>query len=186
MEVKPLALFVDKLLKNKILLSIFSLVIFGFLSTATAEQPAASKPATSSPAALKPATPEMEQTAQAISETMMSPFCPGRTISSCPSPQARDLRSQILTWLEQGNDETWIKNNLRVIYGEDVKGQPESSGFGLVGWLMPPVFVIVALLLVVLKLRNMKLSAAAQTGTPPADPDAKQKLAEELKFRLQH
>jgi len=105
-----------------------------------------------------PPPDKLELEAQAISETSMSPFCPGRTISSCPSPQARELRGQIHTWLQQGYSPEAVKNQLLLIYGEDVRGTPQTEGFGIVGWTMPAVFVILSLALVFIKLRKMKPS----------------------------
>ncbi len=126
---------------------------------------------------------QLETAAQAISETSMSPFCPGRTISSCPSPQARDLRGQIHTWLSQGYSEEAVRNQLLLIYGEDVRGTPQSEGFGLVGWTMPAVFVLLSVALLFLKLRRMKSEKRPPEQAIALDADAERRVDEALRRR---
>ena len=129
---------------------------------------------------------QLERTAQDVSESMMSPFCPGRTISSCPSPQARELRGQILQWLTQGYSADAVKNQLRMIYGEDVKGAPDAEGFGLVGWVAPFIFILVALAAVVLKLRQMKTSNQGLPSATAVKTEIAEQLAQVRKERLSH
>jgi len=131
------------------------------------------------------AVPESsEELAQEISETTMSPFCPGRTISSCPSPQARELRSQIRSWFDGGSTKEQVIERLLTAYGEDVRGEPQAEGFGLFGWLIPPLFILASFLFVLRKLRRMR--RVEESGTQVSDPDsvAKQRVADELKARL--
>jgi cytochrome c-type biogenesis protein CcmH/NrfF len=166
-------------------------------SAAQAAAPAAQPPgignsSTAQTAAAVPVAPpaiessgpqtELEQTAQEISESMMSPFCPGRTISSCPSPQARELRAQILEWLQSGYSPEAVRKQLLVIYGGDIKGEPDKAGFGLVGWLMPSIFVLLAFAVVFFKLRRMKYPPSAKPQT--ADAEARRKVELELKKRM--
>ncbi len=125
---------------------------------------------------------DLDKLAQEISETTMSPFCPGRTISSCPSPQARELRGQIHTWLNSGYSPDAVRNQLFTIYGEDVRGTPESEGFGLVGWFAPAVFVILSLAIIFRKLGRMKRKTEEHLSTPDAAVEAR--VAAALKERM--
>jgi cytochrome c-type biogenesis protein CcmH/NrfF len=47
-----------------------------------------------------------------LSHDLMSPYCPGRTIASCPSPQARKLEAQILEQAEHGKTRVEIEEDL--------------------------------------------------------------------------
>lgn len=100
---------------------------------------------------------DSEQIAQKISETTMSPFCPGRTISACPSGEARNLRDKIINWLEHGYSEQAVRNQLRMIYGKEVEGKPDFSGFGLIAWIVPGLFVLLGLITISMWLRSNKL-----------------------------
>ena len=54
---------------------------------------------------------------QEISDNVMSPFCPGLTLSACPSPQAKDLRLEIKSLLENGYSKEAVINQLKITYG---------------------------------------------------------------------
>ena len=84
----------------------------------------------------------------------MSPYCPGMTISACPSPRARDLRVQIKNWFEQGYSKKAVKNQLKIAYGKDIYGMPDTKGFGLLAWALPMLFILVGLFLIYRVYRN--------------------------------
>lgn len=83
-----------------------------------------------------------EDTANRISENIMSPFCPGVTLHDCPSPQADDLRDRIRGWAAQGMSEERIMDRLVAEYGEEVRAIPPGDGGGITAWVVP---VLVAL-----------------------------------------
>ena len=99
-----------------------------------------------------------------ISDTTMSPYCPGMTISACPSPRARDLRVQIKKWFEQGYTKKAVKNQLKIAYGKDIYGMPELKGFGLFAWAFPILFILVGLFLIYRVYNNTKKKAVIHRG----------------------
>jgi len=101
---------------------------------------------------------QLEELTQEMSETTMSPYCPGRTISSCPSIQARELRQQIYDWFRQGYSKRAVMNQLLAIYGEEVRGMPKSKGFGRMAWIAPGIFVLLGILFIVLYLKRRGLN----------------------------
>ena len=132
---------------------------------------------------------DVDAVTQTISDSIMSPFCPGRTLSACPSGKATDLRAEIKGWLTQGYSEAAVYNQLRVRYGETVTGVPASSGVGLLGWFAPAIFVAFALLVVARKLRSMRRERVVTVrseiaGSETADPAFQSKVEAELKQRL--
>ncbi len=56
-----------------------------------------------------------------LSHDLMSPYCPGRTIASCPSPQARKLEAHILEQAESGKSREQIETSL-VARFPDIRG----------------------------------------------------------------
>lgn len=142
-----------------------------FAEDPTALQAPGSSPNSEKRAAPPSVSPEQDRLAQSIGETTMSPFCPGRTLSSCPSPQARELRDQIREWLAQGYSESGVRNQLRIIYGEEVRGTPPNGGWlGDLGWYAPFAFVLASLALVAMKVRSMarerRTTAQLKGGVP--------------------
>lgn len=49
---------------------------------------------------------------QELSHDLMSPYCPGRTIATCPSPNARKLEVQILEQAQEGRSREEIESAL--------------------------------------------------------------------------
>lgn len=56
-----------------------------------------------------------------LSHDLMSPYCPGRTIATCPSPQARKLEGHILEQAEQGKSREEIEAALALRF-PDIRG----------------------------------------------------------------
>src|SRR5690349_405211 len=52
----------------------------------------------------------------------MSPYCPGRTIASCPSEQARKLEDQILVQAQAGKSREQIEQSLVERFGPQIVG----------------------------------------------------------------
>jgi cytochrome c-type biogenesis protein CcmH/NrfF len=93
--------------------------------------------------------------ASEIFDTVMSPYCPGLTLSACPSDKARELRSEIEQWVGQGETKTMIVQKLSARYGEEIYGTPQMEGFGLIGWFAPALFIFLALLLLFSLRKNL-------------------------------
>jgi cytochrome c-type biogenesis protein CcmH len=93
------------------------------------------------PAPIIPAAAQTDEAvnreARIIFETVMSPYCPGRTISNCPSPQAEELRAAIKQQLAAGVTPDSIKSQLYAVFGDELRTVPRARGFGLLAWLVP-------------------------------------------------
>ena len=68
------------------------------------------------------ASTDPDQILQELSTDLMSPYCPGRTIASCPSPQARQLEDHILAQAEAGQSREQIEQALVQRFGTDIIG----------------------------------------------------------------
>src|SRR5688572_27271063 len=67
-------------------------------------------PAPQAPTELTQPSDELERQAESIGRSIMSPFCPGRTVSACPN--AGPWREDIRRWLTEGVDAIEIKRRL--------------------------------------------------------------------------
>ncbi|MEM6296601.1 MAG: cytochrome c-type biogenesis protein CcmH [Myxococcota bacterium] len=70
----------------------------------------------------KPVDREAEALLSELSTDLMSPFCPGRTIASCPSKSARKLEERILDEAKSGKTREQIEQSLVADYGSDIIG----------------------------------------------------------------
>ena len=69
---------------------------------------------------MSPESPE--RILQELSNDLMSPYCPGRTISSCPSGKARKLEDHILEQARAGKTREEIEADLVERFGSDIVG----------------------------------------------------------------
>ena len=59
-----------------------------------------------------PPSAEAQEIVSDLSHDLMSPYCPGRTIATCPSPQARKLENEMLVKAEAGMTREEIETEL--------------------------------------------------------------------------
>lgn len=80
---------------------------------------------------------EAQGWANDLADSLMSPYCPGRTLSSCPSPQAKSL----VVWLgvqeASGRTRDEVQAELVSRYGEEILPAPPPRGFGLAAYIFP-------------------------------------------------
>lgn len=78
-----------------------------------------------------------------LGHELMSPYCPGRTLATCPSPQAAELVQWIVTQEAAGVSQEQVLEMLVDRFGEDILGAPPAEGFTLWAYILPvAVFVI--------------------------------------------
>lgn len=85
--------------------------------------------------------------ARLLSESLMSPFCPGLTLAACTSPGAGALREELARRLDAGESESSIVDDLIARFGSRVTGLPERQGSGALAWILPPAAGLLILLL---------------------------------------
>ena len=116
------------------------------------------------PAVAQP-DPEAPSWGYALSHELMSPFCPGRTLAACTSPQATELRQWILLQEAAGTDREEVIAILEERYGDVIRSTPEVEGWGLAAWLLPVGALAIGAALVFFVLRRMVDPSAAAGAT---------------------
>jgi cytochrome c-type biogenesis protein CcmH len=128
------------------------------------------------------ATPEW---GYALSSELMSPYCPGRALPDCPSPQATELRQWIVGQARDGRSKDEVMAQLLERFGEQMLQRPRASGFGLAAYAIPVVGVVVggAALAFFLRRQRAELAATPAAALPsaPLDPDLERKVDEEFR-----
>ena len=143
--------------------------------------------------ALSPARAETSSSvpkwAYDLAHEIMSPYCPGRTLAECPSPQAAELRIWIHTQAAAGATPDEVREMLYDRFGDIVRGTPRPEGWGLSAYLVPIFFFVLGGPAVVWIIRRMMGPAAgvaqpvATSATAPAevDPELERMLEAELR-----
>lgn len=114
--------------------------------------------------------PEAEALMLELSHDLMSPYCPGRTIATCPSPQARKLEAQILEDARAGRSREEIESTL-VGRFPDIRGyigRPELVW----GTAVAAVIALTLLVFVARRWVRGSVRGSASEAAPAASPDA--------------
>lgn len=78
--------------------------------------------------------------AASVASAVMSPFCPGRTLSACPSPRAAEWRAEIGAWVATGVPRDEIVRRLQARVPEL---NLTSDRNALYGWIAPALALLV-------------------------------------------
>ena len=135
-----------------------------------------------------PASAEPEGWAYDLAGEMMSPFCPGRTLADCPSPQADSLRMWILVQESAGRTRDDVEEELYERYGGVILAAPRAEGIGVAAYAIPVVAFVGGGGLIVWLLRRLTSRSApvpeaktgAVQGAPALDPELERIVEEEL------
>jgi len=92
---------------------------------------------TAGAAALDARQTPARQAAADLSRQLMSPFCPGKLLADCTSPNAGELREAIAGRLTAGETVAAVKADLVQQYGKEILGAPPAEGVGWLAWLVP-------------------------------------------------
>lgn len=132
---------------------------------------------------------ERDRQAEALSRSIMSPFCPGRTVSACPSPRATEWREEIRAWVGEGVDPVEIRRRLAARFPRhNLLGTPKNR----LGWALPIGLTVISLGFLGLLLRYLTRRSeedagrlkqgevAASADTPEARKDWDERIDQEL------
>lgn len=120
------------------------------------------------------APPEVQ--ARRIEGEVWSPYCPGRLLADCTTQQSHELRAEIESRLERGEDPEEVLSWLEANYGEGIRAQPGDDPMGWALWLVPAGLLAVGGGTTAWLIRRWRRGGSAEPpeGTPadeaPADP----------------
>ena len=118
----------------------------------------------------------------AIARELMSPYCPGRTLADCPSPQAQTLRVWIHVQEAAGRTREDVEAELLERYGDQLLAAPRARGFGLTAYAVPiGVFLAGGALVAFFLRRQTRLARGeASASGAPLSPELERLVDEEL------
>jgi cytochrome c-type biogenesis protein CcmH/NrfF len=121
-----------------------------------------------------------------MANELMSPYCPGRSVADCPSPQAQTLRMWLIVQESAGRSRADVEAELVSRYGETILGAPRARGIGLTAYTIPVVLAAAGALLLSWFLRRQTRARQAASAAPASvslDPELERLLDEKLAER---
>lgn len=115
-----------------------------------------------------PASQGAESWGYGLAHELLSPFCPGRTLASCPSDKADELRVWILMQEAAGASREEVEAELVARYGEGVlPAPPPRDATALAGYAVPILTLVAGAPLVFWLLRRLTASPPAPNRSAP-------------------
>lgn len=118
-----------------------------------------------------------------LANELMSPYCPGRALPDCPSPQATELRQWIVAQDGAGRSKAEVMRQLLERFGEGLLQKPPASGFGLAAYVIPIAGVLAGGALLLVFFRRQAARSAPSAAAPrlaPVDPELERLVDEEF------
>jgi cytochrome c-type biogenesis protein CcmH len=100
--------------------------------------------------------PLLEERYHRLSAELRCPKCQNQNIADSNAPIAQDLRKLLYQQLEAGASDEEILEFMVARYGEFVRYRPSFDGATAVLWLAPAALLLLAVIIVVLTLRNRR------------------------------
>jgi cytochrome c-type biogenesis protein CcmH/NrfF len=122
---------------------------------------------------------EAARRAHRVAASVMSPFCPGRTLADCPSPDAAALRQDVRALLDAGASEEEVRQRLEARFGEEVTALPKSA----LAWLLPIAILDVGAAALALALVRLARPARVSASLP-LDPALEAALDAEIEREI--
>jgi cytochrome c-type biogenesis protein CcmH/NrfF len=116
----------------------------------------------------------LARSAHELSRELMSPYCPGRTLADCPSPDAGAVRDEIRAALRAGEPVASIRSRIESRFGAAVVGVPTTT----LGWALPILMLAAGALVLVFVLRRALARPALH---PRVSTDVAARLQRELR-----
>ena len=131
------------------------------------------------PASAEPAV-QPQGWAYDLADELMSPYCPGRTLAECPSPQAQTLRMWLVVQEAAGRSEAEVKDELVERFGKQILPTPPAAGFGLAAYIVPVAAFVAGGALLWAFLRRQTRERPRPAAAAPVDPELARLVDEEL------
>ena len=115
------------------------------------------------------------EASEAISK-LRSPFCEGFMLEVCPTSDAEALRDSLQAGALAGLSADSLVEWMVAGWGEEYRALPQTSGSGLLAWVVPPLALLLGLGLVVVTLRRLMRPSAAVVGTDAISEEERDRL----------
>ena len=97
-----------------------------------------------------------EKKINSLNAVLMCPVCPGESIDQSQNEIATNMRTIVKDFVEDGKSEKEIKDYFVGKYGPVILLEPTTSGISIFAWLIPPVALGFAIVIVIVAINVMR------------------------------
>jgi len=131
-------------------------------------------------------TPELESMAKKIEIELIAPCCMLQQVSIHSSPVAREIKADIRKMLAAGKTRQEILDHYVEKYGTEILASPPKTGFNLISYWMPVVFVLLGFIVVAAIVKVWIGRLPKHLSTPPAAGAVDHDIDEETSKQIEH
>ena len=113
------------------------------------------------------ANTQLYQRTHEVASLLRCPVCQGMSVADSPSEMAINMKEQVRELLARGYTEEQILKYFEISYGQFVLLKPKSP----VIWILPAIALLVGVVLVIIKFRNLSAGPPSPPTPPPLTPD---------------
>lgn len=117
--------------------------------------------------------PDLEKQAKEIENLIIAPCCWRQPVAVHFSPAADEVRKEIRQMLASGMKEEKILDAYVAEYGEKIRSKPKASGFNLLAYFLPVVFLIAGAVVAFIVIRHLRPKTQAGESKQSAKRDLK-------------
>ncbi|MFQ5556094.1 MAG: cytochrome c-type biogenesis protein CcmH [Acidimicrobiales bacterium] len=77
--------------------------------------------------------------AYSLAKGFACPVCSGQSVAESDAVVARQIRRQIAVWVDEGRSDSYIRDQLVAVHGEDIDYAPAAGGITSLVWILPVV-----------------------------------------------
>ncbi len=110
-------------------------------------------------------TPPTDDEVNAVAKQLFCPVCENTPLDVCPTEACRDWREHIRIMLAEGKSEDEILQYFTDQYGDKVRSTPPARGLNWLVYLLPPVIILIAAVLLFRTLREWTKPRAVSAAT---------------------
>lgn len=127
--------------------------------------------------------PNLDSRAREIEGLLIAPCCWRQPVSAHFSPASDEVKAEVRRLLNVGLSKDEVLEKFVAQYGERILAKPKASGFNLLAYFLPIVFLALGAAVAVLIVKKLRPRAeAAAVGQPSAKMDSK--ISERLEKEL--
>jgi cytochrome c-type biogenesis protein CcmH/NrfF len=115
-----------------------------------------------------------------LERELMSPYCPGRSLIECPSPDATELRLWIQGQEAAGVSRAKVEQRLFQEFGDQLRQSPRAEGWGLFAYLVPAGVLLAGGAFAFGFLRRQSRPVSASAVPVEVDPELVREIDREL------